>query len=330
MWLTPLPERPASVEPMKAARLHEFGGPDVLRVEDVPWPHPMGDEVLIRVHGSSINGTDLGLRAGGGPFALTTRRPFTVGFDLAGEVVGLGPKVTAFEFGDRVTSLLGHGGGGAAEYVAVGQARVGMAPRSVPLTEAAALPLAGLTALQALRAAAGDQFKEGARVLINGASGGIGAYAVQLAKHFGCFVSGTARAEKLDFVRALGADEVIDSKRADFVSGGDTWDVILDTPPSLSFAQVRPALGESGVLVSTRPFPGDLTTLGGLLSRSGPRYRGVMTRERGFDLTYLARLVDAGAIRIPLDRSFALEQIAAAHRYAGGGEARGKVVVSLV
>ncbi len=315
---------------MKAARLHEFGGPEVLKVEEVAWPHPQGDEVLIRVHGSSINGTDLGIRKGAGPFALTTRRPFIVGFDLAGEVVGLGPKVTTFEHGDHVTSLLGHGGGGAAEYVTVSQERVGLAPTSVPLPVASALPLAGLTALQALRAGAGDQLKKGARVLVNGASGGIGSYGVQLAKHFGCFVTGTARGEKLDFVRDLGADEVIDYQKTDFVEGGDTWDIIFDTPPSLSFSHVKPALGEGGVLVSTRPFPTDLTTLAGLLSQHGPRFRGVMTRERGSDLTYLARLVDDGAIRIPLTRTFPLEEIVAAHRYAESEKAVGKVTVSVV
>lgn len=314
---------------MRAAHFYEFGDPSVLRVEETDWPYPVNDEVLVRVHASSVNGTDLGLRRGEGPFALTTRRPFTPGFDIAGEVVRLGPKASAFDVGEKVYALLGHGGGGAAEYVAVRQARLARAPQSVPLVQAAAVPLAGLTALQALREGARLHLKPGARVLVNGASGGIGSFGVQLAKHYGAFVTGVARGEKLDFVRDLGADEVLDYKTQDFTRLGQQWDVIFDTPPSLQFKNVAASLSEHGTYVSTRPIPTSPQDLRGMLSRGGPRFAGVMTRERGIDLALLARLIDDGALRVPLDRTFTLDHIGEAHRYAEGDEVRGKVVVTV-
>lgn len=311
---------------MLAARFHTFGGPEVLRVEEVAWPWPQGDEVLIRVAASSVNGTDLGLRRGGLPFSLAVRRPYTVGLDVAGEVVGVGPRVTAFDPGDRVYSLLGHGGGGAAEYVTVRQSRVAHAPAHVPAPEAAAVPLAGLTALQALRDGAGLHLRRRARVLVYGAAGGIGSFGVQLARHYGATVTGVARAEKLDFVRDLGADEVLDAAE-DFTRLGRQWDVIFDTPPALSFARAESALAPDGVYVSTRPFPTGPADLGAALRRGGRRFAGVQTKERSQDLTLLARLIDAGELRVPLDRTFPLWEIAQAHRYAEGRGGRGKIVV---
>lgn len=314
---------------MLAARFHSFGGPEVLRLEEVPWPHPEGDEVLIRVHASSVNGTDLGLRRGGFPIALAVRRPFITGLDVAGEVVGLGPRVTAFDLGDQVFSLLGHGGGGAAEYVTVRQSRVALVPGTVSAAEAAAVPLSGLTALQALRDGAGLHLRRGARVLVNGAAGGIGSFGVQLARHYGAEVTGTARPEKHAFVRDLGAAEVLDPGAVDFSGSGPTWDVIFDTPPALRFSQARGALAPDGVYVSTRPFPTRPGDVRAMLGGPGPRFAGVQTKERSQDLALLARLIDAGELRVPLDRTFPLAEIADAHRYAESGEARGKVVVTI-
>lgn len=314
---------------MRAARLHEFGPPEVLRVEETDWPAPESGEVLIRVAASSVNGTDLGLRAGGGPFRLTIRRPCTVGLDVSGVVARLGAGVTAFEVGDPVYSLLGHHGGGAAEFVRARAERVAPAPASLPLADAAAVPLAALTALQALRGGAGAALRPGARVLVNGAAGGIGSFGVQLARHYGAEVTGIARAEKHDFVRSMGAGAVLTPDDFDPSGKGGRWDVIFDTPPSMQFGRVRGALTEDGIYVSTRPFPTAPADVAGLAAKRGPRFRGVMTRERAQDLTYLARLIDAGALRVPVDRRFDLSEIVAAHRYAEGPEVRGKVIVTL-
>lgn len=293
----------------------------------MPWPFPEGDEVLIRVRASSVNGTDLRLRGGGlGPLGRL-QLPLTPGFDVAGEVAACGPAVTAFRPGERVYAVVGHGGGGAAEYVTVRQSRVAVAPQSVPLAQAAAVPLAGLTALQALRGV--GRLRAGERVLVYGAAGGIGSFAVRLARLFGAHVTGVARAAKLDFVRNLGAHEALATGEADLGGRSGRWDLILDTPPALTFTRVEAALTPGGRLVSTKPFPGSPAEVRAFLRRPGPRFAPVRTAERGLDLALLTRLIDSGELRVPLDRTFLLEEIRAAHAYAEGPEVRGKVVVTV-
>ena len=316
---------------MKAARLHRFGGPDVLQIDEVAWPTAKRDEVLIRVQASSINGTDLNLRGGGLGVLMTGQLPFTPGFDVAGVVIGCGPQVTSFRPGDRVYSLLGHRGGGAAEYVTVRQARVGLAPNTTDLVTAAAVPLSGLTALQALRAEGGLQpGRTGQRVLVYGASGGIGTFAVQLARILGAHVTAVARPAKLEYLRELGADTVISTDDLDWTRIGVPLDVILDTPALLSFDQVRPALGTHGTLVSARGLPTRIGDAAAMLSRNGPRFAAVRTAERGADLAFLSRLIDGGELKVPVDRVFPLSEIQDAHRYAEGPEVRGKVVLSML
>lgn len=313
---------------MRAARFHRFGDPSVLQVEQVAWPAPRGNEVLIRVHASSVNGTDLHLRGGGLGLLMAGQLPFTPGFDVAGEVVGCGPAVTAFRPGDRVYALLGHGGGGAAEYVTVRQERVGPAPASVDLITAAAVPLSGLTALQALRAEGRLQPGQKKRVLVYGASGGIGTFGIQLARIMGAHVTGVARAAKLATLRELGVDEAVSTDDLDLATTDGRWDVILDTPPALKFGAVRSALTENGVLVSTRGLPTRLSDAAAMLPGARPRFAAVRTAERGLDLAFLSRLIDQGELRVPVDRVFALNDIRAAHEYAEGPDVRGKVVVS--
>ncbi len=299
----------------------------MLNIEEVPWPFPQRDEVLIRVRASSVNGTDLRLRRGGLGLIGRLQLPLTPGFDVAGEVAACGPAVTAFRPGERVYAVVGHGGGGAAEYVTIRQSRVAAAPQGVPLAQAAAVPLAGLTALQALRGL--GRLRPGERVLVYGAAGGIGAFAVLLARLFGAHVTGVARASKLDFVRELGAHEVLATGEADLGGRGGRWDLILDTPPALSFARVEGALTPGGRVISTKPFPSSPAEVRASLHRPQPRFASVRTAERGLDLGLLTRLIDAGELRVPLDRTFALEEITAAHAYAEGPEVRGKVVVTV-
>ncbi|MFC4637803.1 NADP-dependent oxidoreductase [Deinococcus hohokamensis] len=311
---------------MRRAVMSAFGDPSVLRIQETDWPSPVRDELLIQVHASSVNGTDLGIRAGRGPFRLVTRLPYTPGFDVAGTVVRCGPHVTAFNPGDPVFALLGHGGGGAADYVTVRQSRVARAPASVPLTQAAAVPLAGLTALQGLRRGGALHLLRGARVLIIGASGGIGSFGVQLAKVYGAHVTGVARAEKHGYVRSLGADHVLLNE--DLQNEPGVWDIILDAAPVLKLSKAQPLLSPEGMLVSVRAFPTEWPEVAALGGRRKPGFHGIQTRERGQDLAFLAALIDGGQVRIPMDRIYPLEQIAAAHRYAEGSDVRGKVVVS--
>ncbi len=314
---------------MRAVRFAEFGDPGVLSVGEMADPRaPSGDELLVRVEASSVNGTDLGLRRGDLKIATWGRMPFVPGFDLAGEVVACGPQVTAFSPGDRVMALLGHGGGGQAEQVLLRQGRAASVPRSCSVVEAAALPLAGLTALQALYRHAGLQARPGAHVLVMGAAGGIGSFAVQLALRTGAHVTGVASSAKLAFAAALGCEELLDYQGEDVTASGQRWDVIFDSPGRYSFAALRHLLRPGGVMVSTRPVAKDtpriLTTA---LRRAGqPQYAAVMTQARSQDLAHLAALVDRGQLRTNVHRSFPMTRAAEAHQLAGT-TATGKVVL---
>jgi NADPH:quinone reductase-like Zn-dependent oxidoreductase len=314
---------------MRAIRFHRFGDPSVLQLDSLETPQPKGDEVLLRVHGSSINYSDLGLRRGELKMVSFWRMPLTPGFDVAGEVVACGPEVTAFLPGDGVYALLGLQAGGLAEYVCVAQEKLGKAPQTLSLVEAAAVPLAGLTALQGLRGKAGLHNRAGQRVLINGASGGVGAFAVQLAKFFKCHVTGVAGAGKRDFVRELGADEALDYHEVDFTKLSAQWDVVFDAAGKREFGEVRPVLRPGGVMVSTRTSPQGVLASVTTAVTDGPGFSFLITKERGQDLDFLAGLIDRGQLRVPIDRIFALTEAAEAHRYAEGKAAQGKVVIAV-
>lgn len=313
---------------MRAVRFHSFGEPEVLRVEQVPALRPpTGDRMLVRVEASSVNGTDLGLRRGDLKVATLGRMPFVPGFDIAGEVVQCGPQVTAFAPGDRVVALIGHGGGGQADEVLIRQGRAALAPRSSTPAEAAALPLAGLTALQALFGRAGLGARPRARVLVNGATGGIGSFGVQLAKLAGAHVTAVASAARLDLATELGADEVLDRSTYDVTTLGERWDVVLDAAGTLTLPAMRGALARAGVLVTVRPLSPD-TVRAFVPRRAGtPRVTAVMTTPRSQDLARLCALVESGRLRPVVDRVYPVQEIAAAHRHAEGG-VRGKVVVT--
>ncbi len=301
-------------------------------MDEVPDPRPpTGSELLVRVAASSVNGTDLGLARGGVPLGVLSRAPLVLGFDIAGVVEACGPAVTGFVPGDPVIALLGHGGGGQAERVLLPQSRAALAPSSLGPVPAAALPLAGLTALQALRGRAGLHAREHPRVLVVGAAGGIGSFAVQLAKVFGARVTAVGSSDRAGFLRDLGADEVLDRHEPGLYAGDRRWDVVLDAPTVLTPAQARRPVVGDGVVVSTQPLaPGVLRGLAARpLRRGGPRLTAVATRARGHDLALLARLVDDGRLRVPVDRVLDLDDVVEAHRHVAGGAVRGKVVLTV-
>lgn len=313
---------------MRAVRLVRAGASVVPRVVEVPAPPPpAGSQALVRVAASSVNGTDLGLLRGGRLFRALSGGRVAPGFDLAGEVLACGPAVTGFSVGDRVMALIGHAGGGMAELVLLPQHRLARAPRTIDLEPAAGIPLAGLTALQALYGRAALQARTDPRVLVVGAAGGIGTFAVQLARLAGAHVTAVADPARADLVRELGAHVVLDRRRDDVLAGGGRWDVVLDAPGVLRFSAVRPSLTGDGVLVSTRPLSPD--TVRGLRPGRGPRATAVATRRSPVDLAHLAHLVDTARVRVPLDRVVALEDVASGLRHAGSGRLRGKVVVSV-
>lgn len=304
--------------------------PRTAKVVDLPRPgEPTGTQVLVRVAASSVNGTDLAVVDGA--FPTLPGRTSALGFDVAGEVLACGPKVTSVGVGDRVMALLGHSGGGQAEEVLVPQDALAVAPTSVRREHAAALPLAGLTALAALPGRAALHRRRTPRVLVFGAAGGIGSFAVQLARLGGGTVTAAARGARHDYLHELGADEVIDTATSDPLRRGKRWDVVVDTPAALTFTAARHALSDDGVMVSTRPLSLDVvrTAARRAFQRSGPSHRVVATRPSGLDLARLVRLVDAGQLRIPIDSIFPLAEVSAAHQRVRSGDVKGKVVLRL-
>lgn len=312
---------------MRAAIFYTYGEASVLRVADVPRPAPRATELLIKVGASSINPADIGARSGLLRLVHARHLPHIPGYDVAGEIVASGAAVTTFVPGERVFALVGLAAGAQAEYVCVDQSKLARIPQRMSFADAAVVPLAGLTALQALRGIA--QIRPGQRVLISGATGGVGSFAVQLAKFFGCRVTAVCRGEKRDVVLQLGADEVIDYKSEAFTASKQRWDAVYDAAGAYSFRDVRPVLRKSGIMVTSRPSPGSI--LPGLLGRvvSGPRYSFHVTKARGQDLALLSTLIDHGVLRPLIDRHFSLEQIQEAHRYFEAGGIVGKVGVQI-
>lgn len=313
---------------MRSLRLAPPADPELVRIVEVPETRaPRGDELLVRVRASSINGTDLGITRGAIPVITRIRPAFPLGFDLAGVVVACGPAVTGFEVGDAICALIGHAGGAQSELVLVRQQRAARVPTTVPLLTAAALPLAGLTALQALSGGARLRTRARPRVLILGGSGGIGAIAIQLAKLAGARVTASTTGATREFVRDLGADDVLDRTREDALRPGAGWDVVFDTPGRVRMKAASPALGPHGVLVSTRGVSPDA-----LRSRfrqtDGKAFVSVRTAARSTDLAYLLQLVADQRLRVPVQQVFSLDAAAEAYRAAESG-VRGKIVIEL-
>lgn len=313
---------------MRAVVHDRYGSPEVLRVEDVERPVPKDDEVLVRVHATTVNRTDAHMR-GAYPFiwrfSLGLRRPKrrVLGLELAGEVVAVGAAVAEFEVGDRV---FGMRSGAHAEYVCVREAGT-LAPMPAGMTfeEAAAICDGATQALAHLRAAG---VGEGTRLLVYGASGSCGTAAVQLARHFGAHVTAVCNTKNLELVRSLGADDVVDYLEEDFTKNGESYDVVLDAVGKHSFFRSRGSLEPGGLFVATDRlynFPLALLT-----SRIGDR-KVVFTipRPTKEDVLLLEELIEAGEYRAVVDRTYPLEQVVEAHRYVETLQKTGNVVLTI-
>ncbi|WP_019074645.1 NADP-dependent oxidoreductase [Streptomyces hokutonensis] len=311
---------------MKAVRFHQYGDPDVLRYEDVEQPDPGAGQVRVRVAATSFNPVDANIRAGfmQGPIPVTL--PHTPGIDVAGTVDALGEGVTGIQAGEQVIGFLPMAGpGAAAEYVLVPVEALTPAPKSVALADAAALPLVGLTAWQALFDHA--KLTAGQRVLVNGAGGAVGGYAVQLAKQAGAHVIATAGPRSSRRVTAAGADEVIDHTTADVVAAvSQPVDVLLNLAP-VEPAQMDALLGlirPGGVLVNTTvwmPAPSD--------EERGVRGIDLFVRSDAEQLSHLVKLIDGGELRVEVARRVPLAELPALHADAAAGVLpSGKVVVT--
>ncbi len=322
---------------MKAVVQRQYGGSDQLQVSELPTPVAGPDEVLVRVRAAGVDRGTWHLMTGL-PFAIRLgfglRRPkFPVpGRDVAGVVEAVGADVTAVAVGDEV---MGTANGSFAEYAVVPERRVAPKPRSASYEEAATIPVSGLTALQAVRDAA--QVQEGQQVLVIGASGGVGSYAVQVAAAYGAEVTGVASGTKTDLVRSLGAIRVLDYTREEIGQDGRRYDAIIDIAGNRPVSRLRHSLTERGALVIVggetdgRWLGGAQRQLGALARSPFVRQRltAVLAKENGVDLATLASLVDEGRLRPTLERTYSLEEAGKALDHLAAGHVRGKVALSV-
>ncbi len=323
---------------MKAMVYHTYGSPDVLKLEEVQKPVPQDDEVLVQVHATSVNAGDWHLlrakpflmRFMG--FGLIKPKHTILGSDIAGRVEVVGRNVTQFQLGDEVFgNTVKSGFGGFAEYVAVPENALVLKPTNISFEEAAAVPQAALTALQGLRDK--GHIQKGQKVLINGASGGIGTFAVQLAKAFGAEVTAVCSTRNVDMVRSIGADHVIDYTQEDFTRNGQRYDLILAVNGYHSISAYKRALHPEGVYVMTGGSNAQLfqaMLLGPLVSMTGRQKMGNSAHKPNKkDLMFMKELLEASKVKPVIDRRFLLRDVADAIRYLEAGHAQGKVVITM-
>ncbi len=318
---------------MKAIVYENYGSPDVLRLTDLPKPAPKDDEVLVKIHAVGLNAADWHLMRAD-PFLarfsaglLKPKNPI-LGEDIAGIVEAVGSAVTRFKPGNAVFACYARG---LAEYVCASESKLTPKPVNLSFEEAAAVPMAALTALQGLR----DHGKiaAGQRVLIHGASGGVGTFAVQIAKHFGAEVTAVTSPSKTATARALGADHVIDYTREDFSKNGQQYDLIFAANGNRTIADYERALTPTGTFImagGTNAQMFQAIFFGGLKTRKGGRTMKIfLASSSPDDLAIVKDWIEAGHIRPVMDRCYPLEQTAEAMRYLEAGHAKGKIVVTV-
>lgn len=328
---------------MKAIVWTDYGPPEVLKLQEVEKPAPKDNQVLVRVHAATVTAGDCEMRSLKFPLwlALPMRlyagilRPSRIriiGQEMAGEVEAVGKTVKRFKAGDPVFAALGFGLGGYAEYCCLAEAggemggALAIKPANMSYEEAAATPVGGLEALHFLRRA---HIQPGERVLINGAGGSIGTFGLQIAQYLGAEVTAVDSKGKLEMLRLLGAERVIDYTMEEFTRSGEKFDVIFDVPGKSSFSGCIKALKENGRLLLSNPGLIDLARGRWAAHGGGKRVITGTASHRAEDLDYLRSLIEAGALQAVIDRRFPLDQIVEAHRYVETGQKKGNVVISV-
>jgi len=324
---------------MKAIVYTEYGAAqDVLRLAEVQKPAPKDEEVLLKIHAAALNAADWHIMKGD-PFlvrlmvgGLLKPKINIPGADVAGRVEALGKNVTRLQVGDEVFGDISASGCGAcAEYVCAKEQELALKPANLSFAEAAAVPLAGVSALQGLRDA--GKIHAGQKVLIHGASGGVGTFAVQIAKSFGAQVTAVCSTSKVEMLRSLGADDVIDYTRSDFSQNGQRYDLILAANGNRSLADYKRALAPQGIYVMVGGSMSQMISallLGPLYSRNGgQKFTALSAKSSAKDLAFLKELLEAGKIKPVLDKRFPLSQAQEAFHYLEEGHAKGKIIVSL-
>lgn len=317
---------------MKAIVQNEYGSPDVFELKEIDKPVVKDDDVLVRVHAAALHAGDY-FTMRGMPVAvrmvvglLKPRNNYVPGFDVAGHVEVVGKNVTQFQPGDEV---FGACNGACAEYACAGEDKFVLKPAHLTFEQAAAVPTSALAALHGLRDA--GKVQPGQKVLINGASGGVGMFAVQIAKAFGAEVTGVCSTRNVDMVRSIGADHVIDYTQEDFTQSGQRYDLILDNVGNHSFSDCRRALTPQGTLIPNTGHAGmgyvvKAFVLSAFVRQQGRPYISIPNNE---DLVVLKELVESGKVRPVIDRTYPLSETPEAFRYLEEGHARGKVVITV-
>lgn len=318
---------------MKAILYEKYGSPDVLRLREVERPIPADDEVLIRIHAASVNAYDWHfltsdiflIRLMGG--LLKPKDP-RLGADMAGRVEKVGRNISQFKPGDEVIGMVK---GAFAEYACAPESSLCLKPVNMSFEEAAAVPMAAITALQGLRDE--GHIREGQRVLINGASGGVGTFAVQIAKSFGTEVTAVCSTRNLEQALSIGADRVIDYTREDFTKNGQKYDLVFAANGYHTLSAYKRALSPRGIYVMAGGTTAQIfqsMLFGSLMSeKKGRKMTGVNAKRSQSDLVYIKELIETGKVSPVIDRRYALSETAEALGYLGKGHARGKVVITV-
>ena len=333
----PAPVVSNEAELMKAIVYRCYGSPDVLKLEDVEKPTPADNEVLVKVHAASVNPYDWHFMRGSPYFmrllaGLGAPDDPSMGVDFSGTVEAAGSKVTRFKPGDEV---FGGRGGAFAEYVAVPEDRaLALKPANMTFEQAASVPMAAITALQALRD--NGKIEPGQKVLINGASGGVGTFAVQIAKSFGAEVTGVCSTRNVDMVRSIGADHVLDYTREDYTKSGQRYDLIIDNVGNHSLLANRRVLNPDGIFVIVGGSGGDwlgplMRPISALMLSPfvGQEFGMLLAQMRQDDLATLGDLMRSGKMTPVIDRRYSLSEVPAAIQYSEEGHARGKIIIGV-
>jgi NADPH:quinone reductase-like Zn-dependent oxidoreductase len=322
---------------MKAVVCNRYGPPEVLQIKEVEKPTPSENEVLVRVHATTVTMADFRIRSFTVPrsfwiparlaLGITKPRRSIPGVELAGEIESVGKKVTRFKKGDKIFAATLSSLGAYAEYKCIPENSViALMPQSISYEEAAAIPIGACTALHYLRKA---NIYRGQKVLIYGASGSVGTYAVQLAKYFGAEVTGVSSAKNFDLVKSLGADKLLDYTSSNFLSQLETYDVVLLAVPKLPFSVCNRILKEDGIYLNVaEPFK-SLAMMWTSMTTKKKIYVGENPPKTSDGLIFLKDLVEKGALKVVIDKRYSLDEIVEAHRYVDGGHKRGNVVINV-